>query len=137
MAVLFKPELLILSALWIVPHVLWIYTVKAPRSTTIFVVCAVLLSTAYLLKPTTGDLQRYSIFISTGHFPVLPYSISSDGLNLDPGDRTGEPYIQAYGVMSGFSWLSLSLSKILPDGPLLPRLTLSGRHTNMSRMHRY
>ena len=66
----------------------------------------IFLGSAYLLKPATGDLPKYSIYFSTGHMPVHPYTFSEEGIFLDPIDETGEKLGQGPKGAKGFAWLS-------------------------------
>jgi len=125
MGLLLKPEAWLLLALWIMPHVFMGRAAIRPIGPALLSLSLIFLASAYLLKPATGDLQKYSIYFSTGHMPIHPYTFSKEGIFLDPIDQTGEKFEQGPQGSKGFDWLSKGLS-VLPDGPLLPRLSLWG-----------
>ena len=107
------------------PHVFMARNAMRPIGPVLLSLSLVFLASAYFLKPATGDLPKYSIYFSTGYMPILPYTVSEGGVLLDPVDQTGEMFKQGPPGAPGFSWLSKGLS-VLPDGPLLPRLSLAG-----------
>ena len=112
--------------LWMGSHLLVLNTVRVTRPPYItFVMISMMLMLAYLMKPYTYDLNKYSIFFHTGFIPVQvwhsyrpPYP--NDEFRLDPLDTTGEPFDQGFEV--GFKWLAKIGSKVLPAGSLVPRL---------------
>jgi len=125
MGLLAKPEAWLLLALWIMPHVFMVRAAMRPIGPMLLSLSLIFLGSAYLLKPATGDLPKYSIYFSTGHMPIHPYTFSEGEVFLDPFDQTGEKFGQGPQGAKGFAWLSKGLS-VLPDGPLLPRLSLGG-----------
>ena len=131
MGLLLKPEAWLLLALWIMPHVFMARAAMRPIGPALLSLSLIFLASAYLFKPSTGDLPKYSIYFSTGHMPVHPYTFSEEGIFLDPIDQTGEKFEQGPKGSKGFDWLSKGLS-VLPDGPLLPRLSLTTKRRYIS-----
>ena len=107
--------------LWMGSHLLVLNTVRVTRQPHItFVMISMMLMLAYLIKPYTYDLNKYSIFFHTGFIPVQAWHSPNDEFRLDPLDTTGEPFDQGFEV--GFRWLAKIGSKTLPAGSLVPRL---------------
>lgn len=114
---------LFLLVLWVLPHLILLSIIWSSKTKVTIWSSIILLSAAYLLKPATSDLPRYSVYFSTGYLAVQPYIKHKDGsVTLDPIDITGEPYSQAFGSSMGFAVLSKALGTLLPDGPLIPRI---------------
>jgi hypothetical protein len=79
------------------------------------------------MKPYTYDLNKYSIYFSTGFVPVQAWHTGEnrgvDGdeqFQLDVIDTTGKPFSQAF--EPGFRWLAKKAHSILPVGALVPRI---------------
>ena len=112
---------ILLLMLWMGSHLLVLNTVRVTRQPHItFVMISMMLMLAYLMKPYTYDLNKYSIFFHTGFIPVQAWHSPNDEFRLDPLDTTGEPFDQGFEV--GFRWLAKIGSKTLPAGSLVPRL---------------
>ena len=112
---------ILLLMLWMGSHLLVLNTVRVTRPSYItFVMISMMLMLAYLMKPYTYDLNKYSIFFHTGFIPVQAWHSPNDEFRLDPLDTTGEPFDQGFEV--GFRWLAKIGSKVLPAGSLVPRL---------------
>jgi len=112
---------ILLLMLWMGSHLLVLNTVRVTRQPHItFVMISMMLMLAYLMKPYTYDLNKYSIFFHTGFIAVQAWHSPNDEFRLDPLDTTGKPFDQAFEV--GFKWLAKIGSKVLPAGSLVPRL---------------
>ena len=116
-------DALFLLALWVLPHLILLSIIWSSKTKVTIWSSIILLSAAYLLKPATSDLPRYSVYFSTGFLVGQPYIKNKDGsVTLDPIDTTGEPFLQAFGDSKGFVVLSKALGTLLPDGPFIPRI---------------
>lgn len=91
---------------------------RQPRA--IFVAISIMIILAYLIKPYTYDLNKYSIYFHTGFIPVHSWHSPSDNFKLDLEDRTGEVFGQ--GFEFGFRWLAKTGNIIFPRGSLVPRI---------------
>jgi hypothetical protein len=131
MGLLLKPEAWLLLVLWIMPHVFMARAAMRPIGPVLLSLSLIFLASAYLFKPSTGDLPKYSIYFSTGHMPIYPYTVSERGVLLNPADQTGKKFGQGSPGSKGFHWLSKGLT-VLPDGPLLPRLSLTANDRYVS-----
>ncbi len=117
---------------WVSAHFLVIPAILVRRARWVSLIAAALLmAAAYLLKPYTYDLDKYSIFFVTGYIQTVhwhtPNGITfqldtkdtiGEPFQLDPADTNGEPYT---GYEPGFSALARVGNFILPAGRLLPR----------------
>jgi hypothetical protein len=86
----------------------------------IFVTISIMILLAYVIKPYTYDLTKYSIFFNTGFIQSQPWHSPDDVFILDYRDTTGEPFDQAF--EPGFRWLAKIGNVILPTGSLVPRI---------------
>ena len=107
---------LLLIAFWLFGHLLLLNLIRSPYSVTTALISIILLSSVYLLKPSTSDLPRYSVYFSTGFLTSHPYSVNLDKtINLDSDDLTGKPYDQAFTQFGhGFALISKSLGALFP-----------------------
>ena len=69
----------ILLALWFSSHVLVLNIVCTEKYYLTMVLCLLFLSAAYLLKPSTSDLPKYSVYFSTGYLAVHDYHVDNTG----------------------------------------------------------
>ena len=94
----------------------------------LFVMMMFLLLLAYVIKPYTYDLDKYSIYFNTGYIAVQPWHTGDpeqdpdvvQKFRLDERDTTGEPYSQ--GFEPGFRLLANIGHLFLPKGSLVPRV---------------
>ena len=113
-----------LIVFWLFGHLLLLNLIRSPYSVTTALISIILLSSVYLLKPSTSDLPRYSVYFSTGFLTSHPYDVNLDRtINLNPLDLTGEPFEQAFPHFGqGFALMSKGLETLLPQGSFLPRI---------------
>ena len=106
---------------WLLGHLLILGVVTGrPNTRAILLLMAFLLTLVYLTKPYTYDLNKYSIYLSTGYISTKPWHTPDAQFQLDGKDVTGEPFEGAY--ESGFQWLAEISHKLLPGGALWPRV---------------
>jgi hypothetical protein len=83
------------------------------------VVIGGLLLVAYMMKPYTYDLTKYSIYFNTGFIEAHGWHSPEGGFELDPRDMTGSPFSDGFAV--GFKFLAKLGYRTLPSGSLMPR----------------
>ena len=89
------------------------------------VLCTVFLMCAYLLKPATSDLSRYSVYFNSGFTTDRPYSVTSGGdVMVHPSDTTGEPFLQAFDANPGFGFFARVIHSLDLQRPILPRFAV-------------
>jgi hypothetical protein len=109
-----------LLALWACAHVLILAVVLTARgSRAILGLMTLLMVVAYVLKPYTYDLDKYSIFFHTGFIAAHSWHSPNNFFQLDSLDTNGEPFAQSF--ETGFRWLAKLGSLALPKGSLVPR----------------
>jgi hypothetical protein len=112
---------LVLLALWVVPHLLIVATIKDSRARTpIFITVGVLLLLSYMLKPHTYDLVKYGAYFDTGYLQTQGWHSRDFDFQLAPKDLTGDPFDEGFAV--GFRWLGKFSHRVLPMGNLIPRI---------------
>ena len=118
-------EAVTLLSMWVIPHILIFRLVRVPSRSLTVIVCAVLLAGAYLLKPATSDLSRYSAYFNSGFLTDKPYSVTNEGnVEIDPLDSTGDPFLQAFAANPGFRYFAHLMDAVGLNRPFLPRLTV-------------
>jgi len=127
MQTILQVDFLVLVLLWIAPHILALRLIKTGRHRILLSICLISFAFAYLLKPSTSDLPKYSIYFDTGFSPTLPGDYSGRHAVLDPRDRIGTPFVGVFNdpndlAISAFATLSKILHSTLPTGRILPRL---------------
>ena len=106
---------------WLLGHLLILGVITGRANTrAILLLMASLLTLVYLTKPYTYDLNKYSIYLSTGYISTKPWHTPDGNFQLDEKDVTGEPFAGAYEL--GFQWLAEISHKLLPGGALWPRV---------------
>ena len=128
MEVILQRDFLILVALWVVPHILALKLITNRTHKGLLLICFVSLMAAFLLKPSTSDLPKYSIYFDTGFSPTFPGNYSGKHAQLDPRDTTREPFSEVftgpdYLPINLFESLSKLLHSLFPSGRILPRLS--------------
>ena len=118
-------EAVTLLSMCVIPHILIFRLVRVPSRSLTVIVCAVLLAGAYLLKPATSDLSRYSAYFNSGFLTDKPYSVTNEGnVEIDPLDSTGDPFLQAFAANPGFRYFAHLMDAVGLNRPFLPRLTV-------------
>ena len=97
------------------------------KKNVIWVACFTCLIAAYVLKPATSDLPKYSVYFATGLIATTAYKIENQKVILDPVDTTGDPFVQAWHNNPGFIMLSRALNSIFYTGPVFPRIIVSSK----------
>ena len=106
---------------WLLGHLLILGVITGRANTrAILLLMASFLTLVYLTKPYTYDLNKYSIYLSTGYISTKPWHTPDGNFQLDEKDVTGEPFAGAYEL--GFQWLAEISHRFLPGGALWPRV---------------
>jgi hypothetical protein len=114
-----------LLSMWVIPHILILRLARVPSRSLTVIVCVVLLAGAYLLKPATSDLSRYSVYFNSGFLTDKSYSVTNEGnVEIDPLDSTGDRFLQAFDANPGFRYVARLMDAVSLNRPFLPRLTV-------------
>ena len=102
---------ILLLSLWIGSHLLIVLTVAETKvRMPVFLIIGGLLLVAYMMKPYTYDLNKYSIYFNTGYIDGSGWN--SEKVKLDTRDTTVDPFASGYSV--GFRILGRLGHMILP-----------------------
>ena len=122
------PELYFLLGVWIVAHLLVLFSIRADKGRhRIFILISILLAMACVLKPYTYDLKKYVVYFETGHIPgKYSWKFSDDGVELDPRESFSEPFAVNSGYEKGFRLLAKVGNQLIPHGFGIPRIDTAG-----------
>ena len=132
-------EILALFFLWGVGHSLMVGVFFPSKRTWAFFFSTLVLASAYMLKPATGDLWSYSFYFDTGYTQVdydaearsgiqraLPIEAGYPAELVEPRFRTGTPYLQRYWASPLFAWMTKASAEFLPHGSKWSRFQANG-----------
>ena len=110
-----------LLILWVTAHgLISVVALRLSGARAALLASAFMLIMVFLLKPYTYDLNKYSIYLTTGYIETLGWKTTDGQFQLYEKDTTGDPFTG--GFEYGFRKLAQVAHQLLPSGALIPRI---------------
>ena len=117
-----------LVVLWVVSHILVLFTLIQSFRGTIFVVIGILIIAVYWIKPYSYDMEKYATYYETGYLEAFGKKGETyNGIQMHSRDLTGDPF-SAYEY--GFDFTVKTIRRIFPEGQLVRRIELPSLEYN-------